>query len=106
MPYYIKSSGPVVVERGPFETQDDAKAAIADFLLNPLYQGQEFFVEPGPYAPQTPRRSTSKPVRGKARSRRGRSGARPSGRSTGGAASSSTPKRPRKRRNGRVSRRR
>jgi uncharacterized membrane protein YgcG len=105
MPFYVKSRGPVVVGRGPFDTEEKAKDVMAKLKLEPMYESQEFSIELEHFARVTPRRSTHRRTRKKPNPR-GRSGGRGQGRSTGGGASGSGSKRPRKRQNRRAGKRR
>lgn len=53
MPYFVKSRGPAVLNRGPFETYREANARRDELQQEPLYAGQEVYVE---YVPAEPER--------------------------------------------------
>lgn len=43
MPYFVKSLGPVVLERGPYETEDEANRKRDELPMDALYAGQELY---------------------------------------------------------------
>jgi len=92
MPFFVKSNGPVVLRRGPFNTEQEANSFVADKTNDPLYQGHEFIVELESLEPARPRLGAPRPARKKSRPR-GRSGGRGSGRSSGDRSSSAGKKR-------------
>jgi hypothetical protein len=102
MPYFVKSRGPEVLNRGPFETYREANAKRDELEQEPLYSGQEMYVEYVPYV--EPER---RPPLGRRKHRsRGRSGSRVSGRSSSSGGSSTRAVRRKKRRTRRAGRRR
>lgn len=108
MPYFVKTNGPVVAKRGPYETVEEANSAREGLALDALYQGQNIFVEFETGVPFTPPRTRLfRPPRPKRRP--GRSGTRGSKRSPsggGGGFGTGTRKRRRKRTFKRSSKRR
>lgn len=67
LPYFVKGRGPAVLKHGPFETYEEANAERDELELEPLYAGQEIYVEyVADVAPE----------------RRGRAGSRGGGRSS------------------------
>ena len=103
MPYFVKSRGPAVLNRGPFETYREANAKRDQLQQEPLYAGQEIYVDYVPHV-EPKRRAPLGPRRRKHRSR-GRSGSRV-GRSSSRGGSTTGAARRKKRRTRRVGRRR
>ena len=104
MPYFVNSRGPAVLNRGPFETYREANAKRDELQQEPLYAGQEIYVEYVPHV-KPERRPSLGPRRQKRRSR-GRSGSRVKGRSSSSGGSRTGAMRRKKRRTRRVGRRR
>ena len=104
MSYFVKSRGPAVLNRGPFETYREANAKRDELQQEPLYAGQEIYVEYLPYV-EPQRRPPLGPRRRKQPSR-GRSGSRVRGRSSSRGGSTTVAVRRKKRRTRRVGRRR
>lgn len=105
MPYFVKSRGPAVLNRGPFETYRQANARRDELQQEPLYVGQEIYVEYVPYAEPERRHPPLDTRRKKYRSGT-RSGSREGGRSSTGGGSRTGAVRRKKRRTRRVGRRR
>jgi hypothetical protein len=105
MPYFVKSRGPAVLNRGPFETYREANATRDELQQEPLYAGQEIYVEYVPYAEPERSPAPCDPPRRKYRSR-SRSGSRVGGRSASSGGSRTGAARRKKRRTRRVGRRR
>lgn len=78
MPYVVKSRGPAVLNRGPFETYREANAKRDELQQEPSYAGQEIYVEYVAYVEPERRHGPLDPRRRKYRSR-GRSGSRAGG---------------------------
>ena len=104
MPYFVKSRGTAVLNRGPFESYREANAKRDELQQEPLYAGQEIYVEYVPFA-QPKRRPPLGPRRRKHRSR-SRPGSRVGGRSSSRGGSTTGAARRKKRRTKRASRRR
>ena len=104
MPYFVRSRGPAVLNRGPFETYREANARRDELQQEPLYAGQEVYVEYVPAEPER-RHAPLDPPRRKYRSG-SRSGSRVGGRSASSGGSRTGAARRKKRRTRRVGRRR
>jgi hypothetical protein len=96
MPHFVKSRGPVVLKRGPYETEDEANRTRDELRLDALYAGQEIYVEYQAFI-EPERRTPRKPGRQKLH-HRGRSGSRGGGRTTSDGSSKLRQKRRDKRR--------
>jgi len=103
MPYVVKSRGPAVLNRGPFETYRDANAKRDELQQEPLYAGQEIYVEYVAYVEPERRHGPLDPRRRKYRSR-GRSGSRAGRRSSSSRGSRTGAVRRKKRRTRKVGR--
>lgn len=104
MPYFVKSRGPAMLNRGPFETYREANAERDELQQEPLYAGQEIYVEYVPYV--APERRPPLGPRRRKHGARGRSGSRLRGRSSSRGGSTTGAVRRKKRRTRRVGRRR
>lgn len=97
MPYFVRGRGPAVLEHGPFETYQKANAQRDELELDPLYAGQEIYVEY--VADVAPERRRAPLDRGRRKYRsRDRAGSRGGGRSSSSRGSSTAVGRRKKRR--------
>ena len=97
MPYFVKGRGPAVLNHGPFETYEKANAERDELELDPLYAGQEIYVEYVADVASERRHASLDPKRRKYRSR-GRAGSRGGRRSSSSGGSTTGAGRRKKRR--------
>jgi uncharacterized membrane protein YgcG len=87
LPYFVKGRGPAVLKYGPFGKYEEANAERDELELDPLYAGQEIYVEyVADVAPE--RRHAPLNTRRRKYRSRGRAGSRGGGRSSSSGGSS------------------
>lgn len=90
MPYFVKSPGPVVLWRGPFETTEDATRKCDELKQDPMYRDQTIFVIEE--QAEAEREGVPRPLKRRTKPKPARAQGRTSSRSSAGGGSTALKK--------------